>query len=424
MDGHRFDHLTRTWATRRTAIGGLLAGLAGLAGLDVEAKKKRKHAERHTGSGKSRHQDALRAEKKKKKKKKCKGGTLKCGKVCVNASTDAQNCGTCGRRCTSGAACVNGVCKSPSTTCPTGQVRCNGQCVDPMSNEAHCGGCGQACQGDLTCLSGTCGCDDSADTQCGASCVNLQDDDDHCGTCGAACQGNLTCQGGACGCAAGGDSQCGNLCVDTQSDEANCGSCGHACGAGQSCQGGQCVDAVECTDQYGCGGYSYNDLVCRNGRCVCADANKGICQRYPDKRGRCHVCCPGGSGQCLRDEVCHLSGDSSNYFALCDCPTGWDRCTYNYPTGTCTEDWDRDPRKCGQFCTDCQANLETNPKATCCNGFCVQGCSPGTIGSGCYSDSPCGPNCLPCGEGKICCNMGPGTEPRCIPNVNGFCYLN
>ena len=79
MDGYRFDHLTRTWATRRTAIGGLLAGLAGLAGLDAEAKKQRKHAERHAGSGKSRHHDALRAEKKKKEKKKCKGGALKCG---------------------------------------------------------------------------------------------------------------------------------------------------------------------------------------------------------------------------------------------------------------------------------------------------------------------------------------------------------
>jgi hypothetical protein len=382
MDGTRFDHLARTWATRRSAIGGLVAGLAGLAGLDAEAEGNRKRKNHRDKARKNKRHDALLAEKKKKKKK-CKGGTIKCGKVCVNASTDALNCGACGNRCSAGAACVGGKCQSPNPTCPSGQIRCGAQCVDPASDEAHCGGCGQACQGDLTCLSGTCGCADAGDTRCG------------------------------------------NSCVDPQTDTGNCGTCGNACDTGQGCQGGQCVGQVECVNQYDCGGYgSYNDLVCRNGRCACADETKGICQRYSDGRGRCHTCCPGGSEQCLRDEVCHLSGDPSNYFAVCDCPTGWDRCTYNYPTGTCTEDWDRDPRKCGRFCTDCQANLESNPMAICCNGNCTEGCRPGTFGSGCYPDSPCGPDCLPCGEGSICCNMGPGTLPRCIPNVSGYCYLN
>jgi hypothetical protein len=442
MDGSRFDHLARQWASRRSAISGLLGGLLLplLPDDEADARKKGQHTDHHKRRGKSHRRDKtakhkghhagnLNAEKKKKHKKKCKGGTLKCGKVCVTASTDASNCGACGNACGSGQACVGGVCQSPPSTgtCPTGQIRCGGGCVDPKSDESHCGGCGNACQGNLTCLSGTCGCADASDTQCGTLCVDTRDDDDHCGGCGTSCSASQTCVGGQCqasgGCSAG-QVTCAGQCVDTQTDARHCGACGRTCSAGQRCQAGQCVDQPECVDQYGCGGYDYNDLKCVNGRCVCADPTEGICQRYPDRRGRCHVCCPGGNGQCLRDEVCHLSGEPGNYFAVCNCPTGWDRCTYNYPTGTCTPDWDRDPRKCGQFCNDCQYNLEQNPKGVCCNGGCTTGCAPGFRGSGCHPGDPCGPNCLPCGEGSICCNMGPGTEPRCIPNVTGYCYIN
>lgn len=356
MDGSRFDHIARRWATRRTALGGLIGGLLLplLPDDQADARKKRQHNDRHKGRGKGHGRDknvgrhgqqasSLNAEKKKKHKKKCKGGTLKCGKVCVTASTDAGNCGDCGNRCGSGQACVGGACQPSSTTnCPTGQIRCGSGCVDPKSDNGNCGVCGQACSG------------------------------------------------------------------------------------GERCLGGQCVDQPECVDQNGCGGSgSYNDLVCRNGRCVCSDSTKGICQRYPDGRGSCHICCPGGSGQCPgnRGEVCsYYQTPSGGWAGICNCPTDWDRC---YPSSICVADTSTDARNCGQFCRDCQANQDVNAKGFCCNGNCTAGCAPGYSGSGCYPNDPCGSNCEPCAQGFICCNQGPGTEPSCIRNDHGgFCYRN
>ena len=53
MDASRFDSLTRHWATRRTAFGGLVFGLIGLTSLDADAKqgkhrkRKRKRSRNH-----------------------------------------------------------------------------------------------------------------------------------------------------------------------------------------------------------------------------------------------------------------------------------------------------------------------------------------------------------------------------------------
>jgi hypothetical protein len=404
MDGQQFDRLTQQLgrALTRRRVGGLAAALGIAAGLGARDGAK------------------LKAKKKKKKKAKpCAAGTVRCGTACVNPQTDSANCGRCGNRCGTGQACAGGQCQGGGGGCPGGQVSCGGGCVDPRSDEAHCGGCGTACQGDLTCLNGQCGC--AAGTRCGTECVDTQSNAQHCGGCGNACQGALTCISGQCGCAAG--TTCGNRCVDTQTDDAHCGSCGNGCTSGKRCQGGQCVDQPECTSQAQCGGSGSNHLVCRNGRCLCPQG-QGLCHRFPDGRGTCHVCCPGGSGQCPGNrtlgEVCHYYQTSSGTWAgMCNCPTGWDRCQ---PSGVCVGDTDTDPRHCGPSCTDCQNDQTVNPKGICCNGQCHEGCSPGTTCLG--LNGPCGPNCNRCGEGSICCNMGPGTAPRCIPNVNGRCYLN
>jgi hypothetical protein len=225
------------------------------------------------------------------------------------------------------------------------------------------------------------------------------------------------------GCA-GGAVRCGANCIDTRTDARHCGGCGDACGPNQTCAGGECVDPVECTGQAQCGGSGgFNDLVCRDGRCVCATAGHGICQRFPDGRGSCHQCCPGGDEQCPgnRGEVCsYYQTPSGGWAGVCTCPTGWDRCN---SSNVCVADTDTDPRQCGPNCRDCQANLDVNPKGICCGGVCFPGCNPGwDCGP---SISPCGPNCQPCPSGSICCNQGPGTEPRCIPNNRGgVCYMN
>lgn len=95
MDGHQFDQVLRSVATsRRTAIGGAAATLAGIVGWrEAEAGKK---------------------------KKKCKAPKVKCGKQCLPAGACCadSDCGTCqvcsGKRCVlapAGSACgVGGSC--------------------------------------------------------------------------------------------------------------------------------------------------------------------------------------------------------------------------------------------------------------------------------------------------------------------------
>jgi hypothetical protein len=403
MDSQQFDRLTQQFGATlsRRRVGGLLAALGFGAVGNTAAKPKKK--------------------KKKKKPKPCAAGAIRCGTACVNPQTDAGNCGGCGNLCPGGQACAGGACQGGSG-CPSGQTSCGGACVDTQSNEQHCGSCGNACQGDLTCLSGTCGC--AAGTKCGNQCVDTQTDETHCGSCGNACSGSQSCAGGQCqgggGCS-GGQVTCGGECVNTETDTRHCGGCDTPCSVGR-CISGACV---ECTNQDDCGGYSsYNDLVCRNGRCGCADETKGLCQRFSDRSGSCHVCCPGGSGQCRFDEVCYYNQlPSGQRYGLCDCPAGWQRCNYQpHPTGTCVQDPMTDSRKCGRFCDDCTANTEF--PAICCNGACFRGCGgPGT--AFCPRGQICGPNCLPCNSDSICCNMGPRTLPRCIPDIyGGTCYQN
>lgn len=256
-------------------------------------------------------------------------------------------------------------------------------------------------------------------TLCDGACVDIKTNAQHCGRCGTRCPAGTACANGVCqntNCSAG-QQFCGGQCVDTATDTRHCGACGTTCDVGR-CVGGRCI---ECDDQSGCGGFgSFNDLVCRNGRCVCAEEGEGICQRFNDGRGSCHQCCPGGDGECRFDEVCFYVQSPNGPYGLCDCPTGWQRCNYNpHPTGTCVEHPETDPRKCGRFCDDC---TQSDPGSICCGGLCTRGCS---IGSYCSQSQVCGPNCLTCNSDSICCNQGAGTAPRCIPDIyGGVCYQN
>ncbi len=441
MDAQQFDRLTQqlSRALTRRRFGAVLATLGFGTGLSAVTSAKPK-----------------KGQKKKKKAKPCAAGTVRCGAACIDTRTNAQHCGGCGQSCPDGQGCDGGACQTQGCagdrelcgsdcvnldndeqncgecgracggdlTCIDGDcgcadgTRCGTECIDLDADELNCGECGLACNGDLACLSGACGC--ATGTQCGNQCVDLDADDAHCGQCDRACGGDLTCISGDCACASG--TRCGNQCVNTQTDRRHCGGCDDACTGNQTCSGGECVDPPECVDQYGCGGFSFNDLVCVNGRCVCDTPGEAICQRYSDGRGRCHQCCPDGSGACRFDEVCFYDPDfQSGPLAYCDCPTGWQRCNYNpWPTGTCVEDPMTDSRKCGPFCEDCTAS--TMWPAICCDGFCTRGCNPGSF---CSRNTKCGPNCLPCNSDSICCNQGQGTLPRCIPDLyGGTCYYN
>ena len=263
--------------------------------------------------------------------------------------------------------------------------------------------------------------------RCGNTCVNAQTDPANCGGCGNRCGNNQACAGGQCqgggGCSSG-QTACGNQCVDTQTDNRHCGGCGTVCGSGTSCVRGACVLPAECASDFDCGAGT-GDLICnrQTGRCVCRMDGEGICYRYPAQAGiagECNPCCPGGNGMCLRDYVCR--GDLGTTFggvpySICHCPAGTVTCNFG-DSFRCTADIGTDHRRCGLNCRDCLSEF-----GYCRAGECDRGCN---LGSSCAPSAtrPCGANGFPCNSDSICCNMGPGTFPRCIPNVNGVCYQN
>ena len=107
MDGRRFDDLLRAVTdSRRSVLGGTLAGLAGVFGL-ATADAKKKH-------------------KRKPCKKKCKDGccTGKHGKCIKPAQQSSTQCGTGGEICRS-TGCGGGDCGAGCDTCCA-----NGECID------------------------------------------------------------------------------------------------------------------------------------------------------------------------------------------------------------------------------------------------------------------------------------------------------
>lgn len=125
MDGNQFDTVLRSIAaSRRTALGGVAATLAGIAGWsDIQARKK---------------------------KKKCKSPKVKCGKKCLPAGfcCDNSDCGICrtcnGNTCVlapAGSACgVGGSCNGTaciqegSFGCNAARDFCSGEVVTVCPN--------------------------------------------------------------------------------------------------------------------------------------------------------------------------------------------------------------------------------------------------------------------------------------------------
>jgi hypothetical protein len=172
----------------------------------------------------------------------CADGYTRCGRMCVDVSSDAFNCGTCGNQCGLGIVCVASSCMSTRdaaidsghdggphdagvdaapvdaeidssrpdasrdaapredgavTGCALGELRCDDTCVDPSSDSAHCGHCTNACDPGEVCAGGTCSPSCDPLTECDGVCADLTTDPDHCGDCDTDC-GSGICAASAC----------------------------------------------------------------------------------------------------------------------------------------------------------------------------------------------------------------------------------
>lgn len=207
----------------------------------------------------------------------CQRGTDECDgdllDACeTNLLTSIDNCGACGQTCDlphvdercAGGACRIGECQPPWIRCNTEDD--DGCEVNASTDVQNCGGCGRVCtslHGRPSCVNARCviecdegfgDCDEDASTGCETAVTDV----DNCGECQRKCpdtQGEPYCVDGKCGvarCDAGrgdcdGDEQCETNLAD---DPKNCGRCGRVCSAANGtaeCRDGSCVIA-NCDD--------------------------------------------------------------------------------------------------------------------------------------------------------------------------------
>jgi hypothetical protein len=159
--------------------------------------------------------------------------------------------------------------------CDPGLTNCSGICVDKTSNLQNCGRCGSACNPPPTgaasiCSQGQCHwvCADGNQDVCLnrtsglKECVDLQTDKNHCGGCELECVEGTCCVPGQCTrictsstpstsstkpatkaesvCPNDRPTVCSGVCVDTTSDPSNCGKCGLQCDRA-TCVNGYCI---------------------------------------------------------------------------------------------------------------------------------------------------------------------------------------
>lgn len=232
----------------------------------------------------------------------------------TNLLTSADNCGACGRVCSTlngAGTCTDGEC---GITCDYGFTDCDGQaktgCETATDNDvSHCGGCDTVCSAKAGetpfCAEGVCGstlceanqgnCNGKTTDGCEA---DLASDVENCGACGNTCvaeHGAAACKNGVCvvGTCDSGYGNCDAAAADggystgcetnLKTSVPNCGACGKGCAIENStaqCDAGVCkvrsctapyqdcdANGVDCetntnTDLKNCGGCGAKGVAC------------------------------------------------------------------------------------------------------------------------------------------------------------------
>lgn len=410
MDDHRFDALTRVFATRSRRD--LLRALAGAAGGLLIASR--------------RHQAAAGAKPR-----------VGCQPPCSDSL--CQRCvGTvCTSRC-SAAKCLE---------CD-GAGNCQSSCRAELCEVCRGGGCKSRCGADQVCRNGDC----VACVRPGETCQNS-----------AACCGGAQCRNGMCCLTSGacrrGDQCCGGFCVDRA-----CASC---LPAGEVCVKAHATDCCSdrCEHNRCCSSLGQpcsRDAHCCDGDCdpvrniCCISSGTGPCTSHGDCcSGICNLatgtCCGGAGatcdedGDCCAPNTCHAIGAGEriccrNTGEVCaetrDCCFGQcgDNGTCCLPEGdVCVGDDQCCSGRCGDDgtcrppgCDPARPAREECPglaNPLCCHGVCAE-CPldsgiPRCCGTACFGvrdDDHCGLCSTVCAEGEICEKDIAAPSGCCRPN--------
>jgi hypothetical protein len=353
-----------------------------------------------------------------------------CNGACVDSSSDIANCGRCGMSCPLVAhgqpGCAAGMCGLAS--CNQGFADCNGTAadgceVDTTTDAKNCGGCGKPCAAGpnasaacmagsctITCAKGFADCDKNPANGCE---VYTDTDLNNCGACGSLC-GNLPnavplCLAGVCSIASCkmGFSDCNMKTQDgceanTQTDILNCGQCAAKCNlpnATPMCNGGSCAIA-SCNI-----GFSDCDGVAANGceSATMSDANNcGACGRVCSGPNSVQGCVMGG---CV----------------IMSCSPGFSDCDMNPKTG-CEVNVAMDPNNCGGCGMNCP--VPANATASCTNATCGIGmCKPGFADCNMNAMDGCETNVMTvqnCGKCNNVCMAPANATAGCN---NGICGI-
>lgn len=365
----------------------------------------------------------------------------------TSTASSASNCGACGRVCSGShvdtAQCSNGRCTS---SCDAGWSNCaqpaapaadDGCEISSGTDPQNCGACGRICStvhaGNLGCSAGLCNpvCQTgygncvkpaapAADDGCEA---NVAFDPDNCGSCGRACaSGHVlgrSCSAGEC------DSACqpgwgncskpvapaaDNGCeIDLTDSVANCGACGRACSSTgvdtATCSNSLCVST--CTGSLG------------NCSTPAAPAPDDGCEidlgGDADNCGACGYVCSGqhataracSSGSCAPTCAANF-GDCQTPLA----PTNDDGCEHPVDADVFN------CGACGRACSTSHVASETCQAGTC-KPYCDVGYSSCSSPASPTPDNGCesGPSATACGSCTNNCALQTGKV--CLQNANG-----